>query len=63
MKQQLYGLGALWLLLAVIAVWRIAAAQRWGFALAIALIAWLGGVVAVLFVQAAIKYYYRTDLT
>ena len=57
MKYQLYGLVALWLLLACLTVWRVSSAERWGFALAIALIAWLGGVVAVLTVQTAIKYY------
>lgn len=62
MLKQVYGLGFLWVVLISLVIWRITAAQRWGFAMAIALIAWLGGVVAVLLVQSIIKYYYETDI-
>lgn len=45
------GLSILWLILVVLIVWRITSAERWGYAIAIALIAWLGGLVTAILGQ------------
>lgn len=43
-----FGLLILWIVLACVMIWRIALAvdaDRWGFAVAVAMIGWLGGLV------------------
>jgi hypothetical protein len=45
MNRLTIGLVVLWIILANLVIWRIMTADNWGYAVSIALLAWLGGLV------------------